>query len=214
MCLALSMFLIAGHPRGTCTHDSPHVRDGRLYHLLPEEAWCLTQSQAELPLQDYFWPSNTCHHQPRQMDENLADPPHSYNLPGPAPPRDAQTCALCPGCLCAACPGARTVSAQTHLSAPSKLQNLSPVPAFAMVAGELATAPTPRPRQPLRACPHSQPNQTWSQGRLPSAQGLGTQEDQEARSTCAQVGVPCSCVWPLSALGSARDVLWRHQRLR
>lgn len=64
------------------------------------------------------------------MDENLADPPGRQlqpPLPGPAPPRDAQTCALCPpAAFKKPCPGARTVSAQTHLSAPSEAAE--PVP--------------------------------------------------------------------------------------
>ena len=97
-------------------------------------------------------------------------------------------------------------------------QHESTTGAFAMVAGELATAPTPRPRQPLRACPHSQPNPDGviETARCPGSRGSLLQEDQIRRqdSTLCPSGSPCLGVWPRSASGSARDVLWRHQRLR
>lgn len=68
-----------------------------------------------------------------------------------------------------------------------QLQNLSPqFLAFAMVGGELATAPTPRPRQPLRARPHCQPNPDGVIERdcaMPRVSGVTSPggSDQEAR---------------------------------
>lgn len=126
------------------------------------------------------------------MDENLAD------LPGPAPPRDAQARALCPpAAFRKPCPGARTVSAQTHLSAPSEAAEPVPsVPGICHGGWRAGHCPHPETQAaPQSSSPLPAESRRSHRKRLRGAQGLGGHFSRRIRSggkaqPRAQVGVP------------------------
>lgn len=182
------------------------------------------KGQAELPLRQWLplAPHVQAHtHQPRQ--------PTPGTFPLAPPPEDAL--AQCPApSATSPCPPlplghhAQVLGQSLWQDSPVprlRLQSLSPqFPAFAMVAGELAAATTLRPRQPLGACSHSQPNpdgviERGCKGASDLSQGSLLQEDQVRRQDSTLC--PSGGLWPgsacpgprlsqRSATGSAREM--------